>query len=217
MTKYIGLDSHGANFQSSSIWVSTLRNSDRRPLHSHFPNCQRSKSLFGFNGRGAKPFRRRCFRVVFDDESPLGLLSSHLYFQHLIAVRKKVAVYPSLHYGRLRVRRGRRRLQAQLIGHRLLDNCTLEEVRIVARVQPCGIGEGELAKILVGDEALLDHFERFRYYLAEIRHIEMREVGAEHWLQPKAHPGIEGPHGRSVVRLAAEVEVGGEERANILF
>jgi predicted Zn-dependent protease len=38
----------------------------------------------------------------------------------------------------------------------LLDNGTLEEARIVARVQHCGIGERELAKILFGDEALFE-------------------------------------------------------------
>jgi hypothetical protein len=31
-------------------------------------------------------------------------------------------------------------LQAQLIGNRLLDNGALEEARVVARVQHCGIG-----------------------------------------------------------------------------
>ena len=34
---------------------------------------------------------------------------------------------------------GRCSFQAQLIGNRLFDNDTLEEVRIVARVQHCGI------------------------------------------------------------------------------
>src|SRR5205823_4890121 len=72
------------------------------------------------------------------------------------------------------------------------------------------IGERELAKILFGDEALLNQLKRFGYHLAEIRHIKVREVGAEHRPQPKAHPGIEGPQGRSVVGLATEVKVGGE-------
>jgi hypothetical protein len=35
----------------------------------------------------------------------------------------------------------------------LLDNGTLEEARIVARVQHCGMGERELSKKLFGDEA----------------------------------------------------------------
>jgi hypothetical protein len=56
-------------------------------------------------------------------------------------------------------RSGRCPFQAQLIGNRLLDNGTLEETWVVARVQHCGIGERELAKILFGDEALLDHLE----------------------------------------------------------
>ena len=61
-----------------------------------------------------------------------------------------------------------RSVQAQLIGNRLLDNGTLEEARVVARVQHCGIGERELATILFSDEALLDHLEG-GYHLAEIR------------------------------------------------
>ena len=49
----------------------------------------------------------------------------------------------------------------QLIGNRSLDNGAFEETRIAARVQHGGIGECELAKILFGDEALLDHLKRF--------------------------------------------------------
>ena len=80
-----------------------------------------------------------------------------------------------------------------------------------------GVGERELAEILLGDEALLHHLERFGNHLPEIGHVEMREVGAEDRPQPDAHAGIEGPHGRSVVGLAAEVEVAGEDRPDILF
>jgi hypothetical protein len=65
----------------------------------------------------------------------------------------------------------------QFIGNRCFDNGTLEEIRVVACVQHRGVGERELAKILFGDEALLDHLERFGYHLAKIRHIKMREVG----------------------------------------
>ena len=61
----------------------------------------------------------------------------------------------------LYVRSGRCSFQAQLVGNRLLDNCTFEEARIVARVQHCGIGECEHAKIVFGDEALLNHLKRF--------------------------------------------------------
>jgi hypothetical protein len=43
--------------------------------------------------------------------------------------------------------------QAQLIGNHSLDNGTLEEARIVARVQDGGAGERERAKIAFGDEA----------------------------------------------------------------
>jgi hypothetical protein len=38
----------------------------------------------------------------------------------------------------------------------LADNGTLEKARVVARVQHCGIGERKLAKIVFGDEALLN-------------------------------------------------------------
>ena len=45
----------------------------------------------------------------------------------------------------------------------------------------------------------------------------MREVGAEHRPKPDAHPRIEGPYGRSVVGLATEVKVAGEDRPDIVF
>jgi hypothetical protein len=61
----------------------------------------------------------------------------------------------------------------------LLDNCALEEARVVARVQHCGIGERELAKILFGDEALLNHLKRFGYDIREGRNLN-------------SHTGLEG-------------------------
>jgi hypothetical protein len=77
-------------------------------------------------------------------------------------------------------RSGRCSFQAQLIGNRLLDNGILEEARVVARVQHGGIGERELAKILFGDEALLNHLERIGYDIREVGDVKVREVGAEH-------------------------------------
>jgi hypothetical protein len=65
-------------------------------------------------------------------------------------------------------RSGRCSFQAQLIGNRLLDNGTLEEARVVTRVQHCGIGERELAKILFRDEALLDHLKHFGYDIRKV-------------------------------------------------
>jgi hypothetical protein len=53
-------------------------------------------------------------------------------------------------------------------------------------------GERELAKILFGDEALLNHLKRFGYDIRKVGHVKVREVGAEHRPQPKAHPRIEG-------------------------
>ena len=61
------------------------------------------------------------------------------------------------------IRNRRCSFQAQLIGNCMLDNGIFEEARIVARVQHGGIGERELAKILFGDETLLNHLERFGY------------------------------------------------------
>src|SRR5262245_50649723 len=78
------------------------------------------------------------------------------------------------------------RLQAELIGHRPLDDSTLEEIRIAPRMQPRGVGERELPEILLGHVALLYHFERFGNHFLEIRHVEMREVGTEHRSQPHA-------------------------------
>ena len=72
-----------------------------------------------------------------------------------------------------------RRLQSKFIGHRLLDDGALEEVRVVARVQTRGVGERELAEIVLGHEALLDQLKGFRNHVREIGHIEMGKVGAE--------------------------------------
>ena len=58
-------------------------------------------------------------------------------------------------FSRLGIRCRQRRLQSKLIGHRLLDDGALEEVRVVARVQTRGVGERELAEILLRHEALL--------------------------------------------------------------
>jgi hypothetical protein len=63
----------------------------------------------------------------------------------------------------------------------LLDNGTLKEARVVARVQHGGSGECEFAKIVLGDEALLNHLERFGYDIGEVRHIEVREVAMCQW------------------------------------
>lgn len=48
-----------------------------------------------------------------------------------------------------------------------------------------------LTKIPFRDESLLNHLERFGYDIGEVRHIKVREVGAQHQPQPKAHVGIE--------------------------
>jgi hypothetical protein len=69
--------------------------------------------------------------------------------------------------------------QAQLIGNRLPDNGTLVEARVVARVQHCGIGEREFAKILLGDEALLNHLKRFGYDIRKVGHVKVRGDGAD--------------------------------------
>jgi hypothetical protein len=82
---------------------------------------------------------------------------------------------------RLCGRSGRFSFQAQLIGNRLLDNGTLEEARVFARVQHCGIGECELTKILFGDEALLNHLKRFGYGICKIGDIKVREVAMCKW------------------------------------
>jgi hypothetical protein len=78
-------------------------------------------------------------------------------------------------------RSGRCAFQAQLSGNRSLDNGTLEEARIVARVQHGGIGERELAKIVFDDEALLNHLKRFGYDIRKVRDIKVREVAMCNW------------------------------------
>ena len=58
----------------------------------------------------------------------------------------------------------------------LADNGTLEKARVVARVQHGGIGERELAKILFGDAALLNHLDCFGYDIRKVRDVEVREA-----------------------------------------
>jgi len=82
----------------------------------------------------------------------------------------------------LRARSPRRRLQAQFIGNGSLDNGTLEEARIVARVQHCGIGERELAKILFGDEALPCYSNALM--VGRTRRIEKERIGSDDWVSP---------------------------------
>jgi hypothetical protein len=48
------------------------------------------------------------------------------------------------------------------MGHRLFDDRTLEEVRIVSGVKTRGVRKRELPEILLGHEALFDQLERFR-------------------------------------------------------
>jgi hypothetical protein len=43
-------------------------------------------------------------------------------------------------------------------------------------VQPCGIGERELAKVVFGDESLLNHIKCFRYDIREVGDVETRKV-----------------------------------------
>ena len=103
------------------------------------------------------------------------------------------------------------------MGHRLLNDRPLEKIRIVARVQARGVTKRKLPEVLLGHEALFDQLERFRNHLPEIGHVEMREVGAEHRSKAHAHARIEGPQRRAIVRLAAEVKVVREYRADILL
>jgi hypothetical protein len=93
-------------------------------------------------------------------------------------------------------RSGRCSFQAQLIGNRLLDNRTFEEARIVARVQHGGIGERELAKILCGDETLLDHLERFGDDIRKVgaskcvkSELNTRKLGVASWILDSAAIG----------------------------
>lgn len=82
-------------------------------------------------------------------EQPLGFAAFHSrYVKNSIAASRWLSHLYSC---------GRCPFRAQFIGNRLLDDHALEEVRIVARVQHGGVGERELAKILFGDESLLNH------------------------------------------------------------
>ena len=113
--------------------------------------------------------------------------------------------------------RHRGSLQSKLLGHRLFDHRTLEEVGVVAGVEARRVGECKLPEILFAHEAPGQELVRFGQHFSEIGHVEVSEVGAEDRSQSDAHPGIECPHGSPVVRLAAKIEVVGKDSKDILF
>ena len=73
-------------------------------------------------------------------------------------------------------------------------------------MQPRGVDEGEFAEVIFGHVAPLHQLERFRQDFAEIGHVEVGEVGAEHGTQSHAHAWIECHDGRAIVGFAAETQ-----------
>ncbi len=77
------------------------------------------------------------------------------------------------------------------------------------RVQARGIGEGEVAEVVVGDEPVVDELVGFHEDPGEVAHVPVAHVGSEDRLEARAEcvtSGVERRRVHRVVGLAAEVE-----------
>jgi hypothetical protein len=94
----------------------------------------------------------------------------------------------------------------QLLLYRGLDDGAREEVRVDRRMEPRGIGEDELAQVIVADHPVLDHFVGVLEDRGHVDDVEVAGVRAEDAPESVIAVPIEGPGGHHVGGLAAEVE-----------
>src|SRR5439155_20867942 len=99
-----------------------------------------------------------------------------------------------------------------------LNRRPFEEIGIHQAVQGHRVGERQLAELPLVDQLMLDQLPGLLKHLGHVRHVEVRDVGAEHRLEPHAHRRalVERPAHRRVVGLAAEVELAAEYIADLL-
>ena len=71
-------------------------------------------------------------------------------------------------------------------------------------------------KLCVGDVTVLDQLVRLLEHLGGVDHVEVRDVGAEERLELQAHLLVERDRRHRVVGLAPEVEVLGEQAADVV-
>src|SRR5882672_2657494 len=106
------------------------------------------------------------------------------------------------------------------VGGLLLDHRALEEGGVDRAPEPHGIGEGEVAEIIGGDELVLHELVGFGQHVHHVGHVEVTDVRSEQRVEPRAegvHPAIEGPGIDTIVRLAPEIELGREEIAQVFL
>src|SRR5712691_5592444 len=129
-----------------------------------------------------------------------------------------ISAFPLLSTSRGRTGRDRR-LREHRRG-RLLDDRSVEEPRIARPPHPHGVGEGEVAEVLRGDETVLDELVGLRQHLEHVRHVEVADVGAEQRVEPRAErvdAAVERPDVHRVVGLTAKVEGCREQIAEIFL
>src|SRR4051812_49392386 len=105
------------------------------------------------------------------------------------------------------------------LGRRRLADGPLEEFRVRPGMQAQRIGKSEVPEVLLAERTALDHLPGFFDRLDHVDDIPMRYVGADHGAKLSAHRvhvAGESPFDQRVVRLAAEIEAGDEQVADVL-
>ena len=59
------------------------------------------------------------------------------------------------------------------------DDRTFEEIGVLRAPEPHGVGEGEVAEVVLRDQPVFDQLVGFGQHHAHVGHVEMADVGAE--------------------------------------
>src|SRR5579862_2122383 len=100
-----------------------------------------------------------------------------------------------------------------------LDRGAFEEVGVHAGVEHDGIREHEFLELGVVEELVLVELVGFLEHGGHVGDVPMADIGAEHRLElgaERVEAAVEAQRDQRVVGLAAEIEMGLEERAQIL-
>ena len=101
----------------------------------------------------------------------------------------------------------------------LFDGGALEEIGVVRGPEFHRIGEDEVAEVGISDQSIVDQFVSFMQHFGHIWNVEMADVRAENRAEARIERiglRVERPCINRVVGLAAEVEAGHEQFADIL-